>query len=95
MGVREISILIRDLERRVREAGGVGRYNPIVMRACCAVCSRVEMDPTTLTTLVTNESFCRLFESLATSYDASSFAQLSPKNDLAKRLLNLYFLGGG
>ena len=90
-GIKEVSALIKDLERRVREAGGSSRFNPAIVRACSAICDRVEKDPVRFAPLISGEAFGRLFESLANSYDASSFTQSSsPKTDLAKRLLDLF-----
>lgn len=88
-GAKEMTVLTKELERRVRESGN-SRHNPAVMKACIALCTRVESDPVRFSYLITSDSFSRLFEGLANSYDDSTFAQSSPKKDLAKRLLRMF-----
>lgn len=90
LGTKEILLLTKDLERKFREAGA-WKYDPAVQAACEQVCSRVEQD-SSLMCLVTNDSFSRLFEISASSYyDNAAFSHTSPKTDLAKRLLSLYY----
>lgn len=89
-GPKEMLVMTKELERRLSEYGK-SKHSPAIMKACLCLCSRVESNSDKFCYILSSESFARLFENLATSYDDSTtFTQSSPKSDLAKRLLELF-----